>query len=58
LKNKLKDLKKEIKSWRGEVFVREKFKRQQILDEIEAIGKGYDDDILHEALVGILEARY
>jgi len=40
------------------VFVREKFKRQQILDEIEAIGKGYDDDILHEALVGILEARY
>ena len=49
LKNKLKGWKKEIKLWRGEVFVREKFKRQQIFDEIEAIDKGDDDDdILHK----------
>jgi len=31
------------------VFIKEKFKRQQILDEIEVIDKGDDDDdILHE----------
>jgi len=48
LKNKLKGLKKEIKLQRGEVFVSEKFKRQQILDEIEAIDTCDDDDILHE----------
>jgi len=48
VKIKLKSLKRDLKLWRVEVFISDKFRRQRILDEIEAIDKCDDDDNLQE----------
>jgi len=50
VKNKLKGLKKELKQWRDDVFNSEKVKKQQSIEEIEAIDHCDDDGSLQEDL--------
>ena len=48
VKLKLKGVKQEVKSWYVEVFNCGNLKKQQVIDEIEALDKGDDERILQE----------